>query len=163
MGFDTPGLQLVILVQPPEGGRPGQLRTLLSLPAGPAGVVEVQRAFEAELVRRLPAAWATFQVQSFLGFAGPTLSDPGDATQDRADGSTTRPDSLPVLSRLTGSEREVLTLLARGHSNREIANATFRSESTVRFHVASILAKLGARSRTHAAAIAVWRGLLRSD
>ncbi len=61
---------------------------------------------------------------------------------------------------LTPRELEVLSLLARGRKNAQIAAALFISERTVKFHVSSILAKLGAENRTEAARVAVRRGLI---
>lgn len=68
-------------------------------------------------------------------------------------------DAVPP-SDLTPREIEVLQLLAAGMTNRGAALALGISEHTVKFHVGSALAKLGARSRTEAVSIAARRGLL---
>lgn len=60
---------------------------------------------------------------------------------------------------LTPRERDVLTLVAEGASNRQIAEALVVSERTARTHVSAILAKLGLVSRTQAALWAVREGL----
>jgi DNA-binding NarL/FixJ family response regulator len=62
---------------------------------------------------------------------------------------------------LTGREQEVLQLLAEGKANKEIAAALVISERTVKFHVSSILSKLGAGNRTEAVRVAVQRGIVR--
>jgi DNA-binding NarL/FixJ family response regulator len=64
-----------------------------------------------------------------------------------------------VLGSLTAREREVLRLIAAGHSNREIASVLFIAPKTASVHVSNILGKLGAASRTEAAAIAYREGL----
>jgi DNA-binding NarL/FixJ family response regulator len=64
-----------------------------------------------------------------------------------------------VLDSLTAREHEVLSLLAAGLSNREIARRLSISERTARTHVSSILDKLGLRSRTQAALYAIQQGL----
>ena len=61
---------------------------------------------------------------------------------------------------LTSREREILELMADGANNRMIASRLAISRHTVKFHVASILAKLGAASRTEAVALALRSGLL---
>lgn len=61
---------------------------------------------------------------------------------------------------LTARERQVLELVAAGLPNKTIARQLGISEHTVKFHVGSVLAKLGASSRTEAVMIATRRGLL---
>jgi DNA-binding NarL/FixJ family response regulator len=75
----------------------------------------------------------------------------GTAHDDGRDGA--------VLASLTSREREVLRLIAAGRSNREIASVLFIAPKTASVHVSNILAKLGAASRTEAAAIAHREGL----
>jgi DNA-binding NarL/FixJ family response regulator len=62
---------------------------------------------------------------------------------------------------LTPRELEVLPLLATGQLNKEIADTLDITERTVKFHVSSILGKLGAGNRNEAVSIAAQRGLIR--
>jgi len=64
------------------------------------------------------------------------------------------------VEQLTPREIEVLTMLAEGEGNKQIARRLGISEHTVKFHVGSILAKLDAASRTEAVTRAARRGLL---
>jgi len=66
-------------------------------------------------------------------------------------------------SALTERETQVLSLLTRGKSNKEIANALRIAEDTVKSHVRHILSKLGVQSRTQAVILAIRRGLVVSD
>jgi NarL family two-component system response regulator LiaR len=61
---------------------------------------------------------------------------------------------------LTERELEVLRLLAQGMPNKEIAAQLVISERTAKFHVSSIMGKLGATNRTEAVALAAQRGLI---
>jgi NarL family two-component system response regulator LiaR len=67
------------------------------------------------------------------------------------------------LEKLTERETEVLQLLARGKSNKEIAAALVIGEKTVKTHVSNILSKLRVTSRTQAALYAVRTGLVPSE
>lgn len=73
--------------------------------------------------------------------------------------SAPEPSKMPR-ERLTPRENEVLHLLGTGLTNREIAAELHITIRTVKFHVSSILAKLGAGNRTEAVALAVQRGYL---
>ncbi len=64
---------------------------------------------------------------------------------------------------LTERETDVLRLIVSGNSNKEIANALFISEATVKTHVNSLLGKLGVTDRTQATTTALQRGIVHFD
>lgn len=66
----------------------------------------------------------------------------------------------PLIEVLTPREIEVLRLVAGGLGNREIAGRLEISEHTVKFHVASVMGKLGAASRTEAVTLGIRHGLI---
>ncbi|MDJ1644273.1 response regulator [Streptomyces pakalii] len=70
------------------------------------------------------------------------------------------PAADPAESALSAREREVLVLVARGTTNREIAAELFISEATVKTHLTHVFAKLGAKDRAAAVAVGYDRGIL---
>ena len=69
-------------------------------------------------------------------------------------------DVMGITEDLTAREVEVLRLMARGQTNKQVAAQLQISEHTAKFHVSSVLAKLGARTRTEAVTIGMTRGLV---
>ena len=95
--------------------------------------------------------------ERLMASAGDPL-DPAD--QDGSSRTTGAALAAPSVDALTGREREVLQLIALGLSNKLIARRLAISDHTVKFHVAAILAKLGAASRTEAVHLGTRRGLV---
>jgi DNA-binding CsgD family transcriptional regulator len=103
-----------------------------------------------ETARRLGSEWLTAEVEQLasrgrLRVDAPAAPEPPAAPDDPFE--------------LTPRERQVLALVARGATNREIGRDLFMSEKTASVHVSRILAKLDVRSRTQAAAVAHRLGL----
>ena len=124
-------------------------RLLPALEAGAAGYL-LKNSQPAELARAVRAA-----------HAGEAIIDPTVAARlvhalsDRAAPAA----NSTALGQLTGRERDVLMLIARGRSNKRIALELGISEKTVKTHVGHVLAKLGVTDRTQAAVLAVQQGL----
>jgi DNA-binding NarL/FixJ family response regulator len=70
------------------------------------------------------------------------------------------PEATRIAEDLTAREVEVLRWMARGYRNKQLATVLNISEHTAKFHVSSVLAKLGARTRTEAVTIGMTRGLV---
>jgi DNA-binding NarL/FixJ family response regulator len=76
-------------------------------------------------------------------------------------GSRAKPgQQTPALASLTPREREILTLIAKGHSNREIARLLYVSESTVKNHISSVYKKVGLAGRSRLVLLAIQNGLV---
>ena len=96
--------------------------------------------------------------------AGRVLAEFNRLTADQpATSATKQPNDLPTIEPLTERELAVLQELANGKSNLEIAGALFLSEGTVKNYVSTIMSKLQANDRTHAAILALKRGLAKLD
>ena len=116
-----------------------------------AGELEAARA----AARRLGSRWLAEEAEAFAARARIALAGAPEASAD-PDGDET--DAGERFG-LTARERQVLTLVASGATNREIGEQLFMAEKTASVHVSRIMAKLGVKSRTEAAAVAVRQGL----
>jgi len=92
--------------------------------------------------------------------AAPDRVDPESADPERVGLQSGVRETGGLVEPLTPREQEVLELLAEGLPNKAIAARLGISDQTVKFHVASISAKLGATNRTEAVRLALRRGLL---
>jgi DNA-binding NarL/FixJ family response regulator len=95
----------------------------------------------------LGARWLVDQITGLASRARLELGQPASV-----DGDEPALDEDPF--GLTPRERQVLTLLAEGATNRQIGSALFMAEKTASVHVSRILSKLGVKTRTQAAAVA---------
>jgi DNA-binding NarL/FixJ family response regulator len=108
--------------------------------------------------RRIGAAWLVDELEGLIARARLTL-EPNGAGATAAERAPAQDDGDLDPFGLTPRERQVLTLVARGATNREIGGELFMAEKTASVHVSRILAKLDVRSRTEAAAVAHRLGL----
>jgi DNA-binding NarL/FixJ family response regulator len=135
------------------------MNSTATLPAQPVdqpvdlSAVLAQLAGEWTTVRQDCEGWMLLQLQ-------PT-PDPEPATPPDSARSDFGLRARRVHTALTEREREVLTLVAAGATNRAIATRLFISTKTASVHVSRILTKLDAATRTEAAALAHASGLVR--
>ena len=125
-------------------------------PGGHAGMTRAVSARQlAEAIRAVAAGYQVTQIEQLL--AREPMPPPDDQPPARPE----LDDHAELLLRsLSERERQILALLARGYSNRRIAEACFLSLNTVRTHVQNVLVKLGVHSKLEAAALAVRQGLV---
>ncbi len=155
-----PDVVLADLEFPEEDGPPPELLNmaavvlLVSHPPGPWTVEALRSGVRAVLPRDVSAPEMLAAIEAAA--AGLTVLHPSDLQA-----------LLPVRSistnsgeSLTPRELEVFAMLAEGVGNKTIAWKLGISEHTVKFHVASIMGKLNAASRTEAVAIGIRKGLI---
>jgi DNA-binding NarL/FixJ family response regulator len=157
----------VISAERQESEPPGELLAFASLPAvvllddpQPHWIVD---ALRAGIRAVLPSDVRREELQAAVeaAAAGLVVIHPQEAQPLLA--MTTVPEPRPADPRpesLTPREIGVLRLVAAGLSNKQIAARLDISEHTVKFHIASVMAKLGAGSRTEAVTIGVRQGIL---
>lgn len=161
-------------VEMPEMNGIDATRRILGSGAGPAVLILTTFGHEAYLFEALAAGVSGFLLKtsraeqlidavralaSGHALLGPDVTQAvisrlngGGGLKDLAEAPQNRPDETPSsttldTSGLTDREREVLTLVAAGRSNGEIASELFLGEATIKTHVSNLLQKLGARDR----------------
>jgi DNA-binding NarL/FixJ family response regulator len=164
-----PDVVLVDLVMPGDGI--DAIRRLQALPAAPRVLVLTSFTGDDKVVPALRAGAAGYLLKDVdpleLEAAIHTIHQGGTLLSPSASApliDAVRADAAPAqederLARLSPRERDVLDCLARGLSNRAIADELYVSEKTVKTHVSSILSKLRVADRTQAAVYALRHGI----
>jgi DNA-binding NarL/FixJ family response regulator len=164
-----PDVVLVDLVMPGDGI--DAIRRLQALPIPPRVLVLTSFAGDDKVVPALRAGATGYLLKDVdpleLEAAihtihqGGTLLSPSASAPviDAVRGDTGSAPEDERLARLSPRERDVLECLARGLSNRAIADELYVSEKTVKTHVSSILSKLRVHDRTQAAVYALRHGI----
>ncbi len=135
-----------------------QSKVVLLLEQGPSPNV-LNRVLRAGVRGVLPSGIGEEELSAALAAvsSGLVVIDPRELTRAAADPGG---ESLEFVEPLTAREKQVLQMLSEGLGNKEIAARLKLSEHTVKFHVAAILGKLGASTRTEAVSVAMRRGLI---
>ncbi|MGR0221624.1 response regulator [Agromyces sp. ZXT2-6] len=163
----TPGVDLVLM----DLQFPGRLqgvdatRRIRSTPGAPRVLVLTNYDTDADILGAIEAGASGYllkdappgELVAAIRAAASGESALAPAVASRLDASQRSPDQ-----RLTVRESEVLALVAGGSTNREIGQALFLSEATVKSHLVHIFTKLGVGSRTAAVAKARELGAIRA-
>jgi DNA-binding NarL/FixJ family response regulator len=136
--INGPPIVLVSSEPPRQGAFSRAIRAWLPKEASPAEIAAATMAAAQDLT-------ALTQTQVRLWFRAPESIDS---------------EQTAILEALTPRERQVLRMMADGLGNKQIAAQLAISDHTAKFHVAQVLAKLGAASRAEAVAIGIRRGLV---
>jgi DNA-binding NarL/FixJ family response regulator len=161
----------VIVIALASAARLDLSHTLLDGDENPAILALTNNAADLEALMRLPApTWgilpqdaeaqeilaATRALSQGLIVGSPLLLKPLTSRSTGLEISQPEPLAEP----LTGREREVLQHIAQGLANKQIAAVLGISEHTVKFHLSSIYAKLGATNRTEAVRLGTLQGII---
>ncbi len=138
-------------------GAGGSVVLLVRNPAAEPVAETLRSGVKAVLANRLDGPEIVAAIQAAA--AGMVILDPaGVENLLHAPSAAAATGTLP--EELTARELEVLRLVAAGLGNKQIASRLEISEHTVKFHIASIMSKLGAGSRTEAVTIGIRHGLI---
>jgi DNA-binding NarL/FixJ family response regulator len=129
------------------------LRVTRAVAAGVRGYV-TRDASADEMAQAIRAA------RSGLLVLDPDIAQALVQTVRQPSGSDLADDELALIEPLSERELDVLRLMTRGRSNKQIAAELSISEHTVKFHIRAILGKLGAANRTAAVTLALQKGLV---
>jgi two-component system, NarL family, response regulator LiaR len=157
-----PDVLLLDLYMPELDGH-AVLAALHDAPHWPAVVVLTSATDDEHLVRAVRAGATSYllktasaeHVIAAVRDAAAGTASLSPALLTRLTQALRRPPPPDPLEPLSPREREVLRLIARGHSNRQIARDLAIGEQTVKTHVSSILTKLGLQDRVQAAIFAL--------
>ena len=140
-----------------------------AIAAGASGFL-LKDAEPEELLRAIrtvhagDAVIAARATRALLQHVGPLLAEVAPcATASDAPEPRVPPADVAALAALTPREREVLELMARGASNRDLMDRLVVSEATVKTHVGRVLAKTGSRDRVQAVVLAYRCGLVQPE
>ncbi|HEX4259379.1 MAG TPA: response regulator transcription factor [Streptosporangiaceae bacterium] len=160
-----PDVLLLDLLMPKLDGHGvlAALAALAGLPHQPAVVVLTSITDDEHLVRALYAGATSYLLKTaaaddVVAAIHAAAADTANLSRDllaRLTRSLQRPPAPDPLQALSPREREVLGLVTRGHSNRQIARELGIGDETVKTHVSSVLAKLGVQDRIQAAIFAL--------
>jgi len=157
-----PDVLLLDLYMPELDGH-GVLAALRDAPHQPAVVVLTSATDDQDLVRAVQAGATSYLLKTaaaedVIAAVRAAAADSANLSPDlvsRLTRALRRPPPPDPFQPLSPREREVLALIARGHSNRQIAHELIIGEQTVKSHVSNILTKLDLQDRVQAAIFAL--------
>ncbi len=164
LGGDPGDLPVAIVVDY-SAGEPGSIATIAdAFSRTPLVMIGADPATDGPGLTGAPVAYLPADVDGLALTAAVRATAAGlivlDPTIAGATGIHTHAPASAEGEMLTSREREVLQLVAEGFPNKAIARELGISEHTAKFHVGSLLGKLGAGSRTEAVTLATRRGIL---